>query len=141
MSSSSDSSLSALVDISEDQTLRLYSVIRSDLEMSPGKIASQAGHAYLGAYLASVAAVDPYRAQALDYGLLTPGTKVCLVASGKKLMSVRAYCQSAGIPHFLVVDSGCPNFYGGDPIVTALGIGPLSRKQAKPVVGKLRLHN
>jgi peptidyl-tRNA hydrolase len=31
--------------------LRLYAIVRGDLNMNAGKIASQAGHAYLGAFL------------------------------------------------------------------------------------------
>lgn len=35
----------------EDKTLRLYAIIRGDLEMTNGKATAQAGHAYLGAFL------------------------------------------------------------------------------------------
>ena len=34
-----------------DTTLRLYAIVRLDLGMDTGKIASQAGHAYLGAFI------------------------------------------------------------------------------------------
>lgn len=110
--------------------------------MGSGKLAAQAGHAYLGAYLAALSfGISSFVVQAGKYAQELPGTKVCLAASYGKLLETREKCLSRGLPHFLVVDSGCPNFYGGEPIVTALGIGPLLRSQAKPVVGKLRLHN
>ncbi len=41
------------------------------------------------------------------------------------------------IPAYLVVDSGCANFYGGQPIVTALGIGPCP---TAPFLKRLKLY-
>lgn len=107
--------------------------------MSPGKIASQAGHAYLGAAIQA------------DSQLLTeyhqdfpasPGTKVCLQAKNlEAIMRARDLALEAGIPHFLVVDSGCPNFFEGKPIVTALGLGPARRAEIKHITGKFQLVN
>lgn len=109
--------------------------------MSPGKAASQAGHAFLGAFLQAAHSTDsPYAEQARAYAKLRPGTKVCLSATGARLLQVRDACVRRGIPHFLVVDSGCPDFYDGQPTVTALGIGPAYQHQSKPVAGGLRLH-
>lgn len=34
-----------------DDTLRMYAIIRADLNMSSGKLAAQCGHAFLNAYL------------------------------------------------------------------------------------------
>lgn len=129
--------------------------------MSPGKAAAQAGHAFIGALfsplsdvrtgggqVAPVALVGSnptasalFREQALAYLSESPGTKVCLRGSLAQIEKARLHAEHLGIPHFLVVDSGCEDFYGGHPIVTALGIGPLYRHQAKPVAGKLRLLN
>jgi len=111
--------------------------------MSAGKAASQAGHAYLGAYITALNSTldaDHYVKQAQDYSKESPGTKVCLQANLEQLLIAKEKCEFFGIPHFLVVDSGCQNFYDGAPIVTALGIGPAYAQQVKPVVGKFRLH-
>ena len=95
--------------------------------MSPGKIASQAGHAYLGA------AVNADPALLADYHRdfpTSPGTKVCL--RSKNLLAIiqaQQKAAEAGIPHFLVVDSGCHDFFGGQPTVTALGLGPARRSE------------
>lgn len=50
----------------------MYAIVRQDLAMTPGKAASQAGHAFLASYLKS----DPEAAQAFvaDGG----GTKIVL---------------------------------------------------------------
>ena len=104
--------------------------------MSTGKAAAQAGHAYLGAFLHAQKLNCKF---AHEYQLLTPGTKVCLHGNIKELERAAYYAKEFGIPHFLVVDSGCPNFYGGEPIVTALGLGPSPRHIINPVTGKFQL--
>ena len=52
------------------------------------------------------------------------------------MIALWAEARLAGIPSFLVVDSGCANFYGGQPVVTALGIGPC---ETAPFLRKLQL--
>lgn len=104
--------------------------------MSPGKCASQAGHAYLGAFLEAQKST-PEIAEAYCADL--PGTKVCLQAGLSHLLRAKAELEQAGIPTFLVVDSGCPNFFDGRPTVTALGFGPASRSQLPKFINRLQL--
>ena len=85
-------------------------------------------------------AAHHYFEQALSYSKEEPGTKVCLQADLARLLVAKEKCEFFGIPHFLVVDSGCQNFYDGAPTITALGIGPSYSQQVKSVVGKFRLH-
>ncbi len=105
--------------------------------MSPGKTASQAGHAYLGAAVQA----DPSLLAEYHQDLpASPGTKVCLEAKNlDQIMRARDAAKAAGIPHFLVVDSGCPNFFGGQPIVTALGLGPARRAEINHITRKFQL--
>jgi PTH2 family peptidyl-tRNA hydrolase len=105
--------------------------------MSPGKIASQAGHAYVGAAVqADPQLLTEYHA---DFPA-SPGTKVCLQAKNlDAIMRARDMAIEAGIPHFLVVDSGCPNFFGGCPVVTALGLGPATKAQIKHITKPFKL--
>ena len=105
--------------------------------MAPGKIASQAGHAYLGAFL---------HCQESDPGLLTdylknfPGTKVCLRAKNlDALLRAQTEAQHAGIPHCLITDSGCPDFFDGQPIITALGLGPANEANIKHITRRFQL--
>lgn len=105
--------------------------------MAPGKIASQAGHAFLGAF----SHADPITQMEYHKEMpLSPGTKVTLKCKNiVQLLRAEYAAQEAGLPVFKVIDSGCPNFFGGKPIVTALGIGPVTKEQAKHITKKFEL--
>lgn len=94
--------------------------------MSVGKSASQAGHAYLGAFLVAQQSRPEIAA---DYASQSPGTKVCLQATGQELFKAKLRAEAAGLPVFLVIDSGCENFFNGEPTPTALGIGPVTEDE------------
>jgi peptidyl-tRNA hydrolase len=103
-----------------------------DLEMSAGKIASQAGHAYLGAFLKSTK-----EAQA-EYMKDCIGTKVCLQCPDLgTLHRYHLMAQELGLPTDFIVDTG-NNGWDGVPTATALGIGPINRTQAR-FLRKLKL--
>jgi peptidyl-tRNA hydrolase len=108
--------------------------------MSPGKTASQAGHAYVGAaILAQQQSPDLLSEYHQDFPA-SPGTKVCLEARNlDQILRAKAEAEAAGIPTFLVVDSGCENFFNGEPIVTALGIGPARKDQIKHITKRFQL--
>lgn len=106
--------------------------------MSAGKLASQAGHAFLGAYLLCRDA-ERLKEYHRDFPQ-SPGTKVCLQARDlTQLLHVEQSAQVAGLSFFRVVDSGCENFFGGQPIVTAVGFGPATRAQVRHITKKLKL--
>ena len=117
--------------------MSLYAVVRNDIGMSPGKCASQAGHAYLGAFLTAQPIIPEVTAA---YAADLPGTKVCLQASMVAIQRAKDELEDAGIPCFLVVDSGCANFFDGQPTVTALGFGPVAQGQLPKFVSKLQLY-
>ena len=102
--------------------------------MGPGKIASQAGHAYLGSFLAAQS--SPAGAA---YSQLSPGTKVCLQGSLREIGRAVEKLTQAGIPHYLVVDSGCMDFFEGKPTITALGFGPATKDQTKNITRRFDL--
>ncbi len=102
--------------------------------MQPGKIASQAGHAYVGALIAAQA-----RPEGQAYSKLSPGTKVCLQGTLAQLGRAVAQLEQAGIPHYPVVDSGCPDFFDGKPTITALGFGPATKAQIKHITRRFQL--
>jgi len=106
--------------------------------MSPGKIVAQAGHAFLGTFLQcrDTALIEAYHR---DFPA-SPGTKICLrVPNLDQLLDAERQALSAGIAIFRVVDSGCLNFFGGRPIITALGLGPVTELKSRPILGKFRL--
>lgn len=95
--------------------------------MSSGKMASQAGHAFLNSFIRA-----PPNRQEL-YHSDGIGTKVVLGASLMELEEIQLYCSKYNIPSHLIVDSGhiSPPYFTGDPIITALGIGPVYRHEVK----------
>lgn len=108
--------------------------------MPPGKLAAQAGHAFLDSFLAARSA-DPGRAAA--YLADGHGTKVVLAARDvRQLELLRDAALSSGLPCALITDSGhvMPGSpFDGSPVVTALGIGPATREEVRHIVKRLPL--
>jgi PTH2 family peptidyl-tRNA hydrolase len=119
--------------------LRLYAVLRSDIQMSTGKSIAQAGHAFTSSLLESLSVNDP-RGQI--YARLKPGTKITLTGGSERdIILLKERIEATGIPCFLVVDSGhveLPDF-DGTPTITALGIGPCTRKDVPRALSRLKL--
>ena len=110
----------------------MYAIVRADLGMSAGKIASQAGHAYLDAYL-ETQKQNPDKCAAYKTG---HGIKVCLVARNElQLRKLEMACVNRGIPHKLIEDLGYTCFEGRTTI-TALGVGPI-RQEELPELNKM----
>lgn len=104
--------------------------------MNAGKVASQAGHAYLDAY---IQALELQPAIAHEYKCDGHGIKVCLaVASLDALLLAKSKAKEAGLPHALITDSGYTVF-DGQSTITALGIGPVRKEQIKHITGALPL--
>ena len=106
--------------------------------MSPGKIASQAGHAYVDALRAAQkhdpSRVDTYFSEAGGHGI-----KICLVCGSlEKLECARQMTLDAGLPCALITDLGYTVF-DGRPTITALGIGPAWAQEVKPITKKFPL--
>ncbi len=108
--------------------------------MEAGKIVSQCGHAYVGAIIQSqIQNPDIVKEYHKDFPS-SPGTKVCLkVKSLEKLLQAEEQAKTSNIPYFRVVDSGCANFFNGEPTVTALGIGPATKAQIQHITKKFQL--
>lgn len=105
--------------------------------MDTGKISSQAGHAYIGAFVsADLKTIGEYHKEFPTH----PGTKVCLAAKNlAQLLKAKEQAEAAGIPTYLVTDSGCENFFNGEPTITALGLGPACRDQIKHITKRFQL--
>ncbi len=105
--------------------------------MDAGKTASQTGHAYLGAFLnATPELQSEYHSEFPKH----PGTKVCLAAKNLcHILRAKEEAEAAGIPTYLVTDTGCKNFFNGEPTITALGLGPASKNQIKQITKRFQL--
>lgn len=105
--------------------------------MSQGKAIAQAGHAYLEAALG---ASDT--AEGASYASLCPGTKITLAGgSEEEMLRLCDKLQAAGLTPHPIIDRDhveLPHF-DGSPILTAIGLGPISRDQAPGCLRKLKL--
>lgn len=101
--------------------------------MPPGKLAAQAGHAFLDAYLAGLD-LRPHDAHRDRDGC--HGTKITLESANlDDLLVARSMADRAGIPSALITDSGhiLPPSFDGSPVVTALGLGPTKRSEVRHI--------
>src|SRR6185369_11144474 len=113
----------------------MYAVLRTDLQMTAGKAASQAGHAFLEAYQSATAQAQ--RAYNDD-----GGTKIVLtVPDERELCDLFYKAKMARLPCSMVVeqDHVMPPHFNGQPIVTAVGIGPMERSAARALTKGLPL--
>jgi len=109
-------------------------VFRSDLQMSKGKIAAQAGHAAVSA------AQEAYvrHKKWWEAWLYEGQKKVALkVSSEKELSELEEAADDFGLPHALIVDRGLTEIPEGS--VTCLGIGPAPAAMIDRVTGRLKL--
>lgn len=109
-------------------------VVRSDLGMSPGKLAAQVAHAAVGA-------AERTRREKNEWykGWLAEGQKkvVAKVASEDELRELCGVASAYGIAYELVQDAGLTELPPGT--VTALGVGPGPAKLVDKITGKLPL--
>ena len=122
------------VPCDKSEHLYIYALVRKDLQMPPGKLAAQAGHAYTDALCEAQAlnpdAADRYRIDGLG------GSKVTLQAKNLNQL-LRAYneARAAGLPCSVVVDREhvLPPHFDGNPVITAVGIGPCTPAQVRAI--------
>lgn len=103
--------------------------------MTAGKLSSQAGHGYTETLFECLESRpdDFWRYR----NKVNAGSKATLVAKNEEaLLKTAELCRRAGIPHALFYDEGhvMPPHFDGSKVLTALGIGPVSRKEARPIV-------
>ncbi len=115
--------------------------MRKDIQMSSGKLAAQAGHAF-GDALHQAEIQDPERIKHYRNDS-TGGSKVLLQAK-KEQDLIKAYLQlkEMNIPCAVVVDRNhihLPDF-DGSPVITGLGIGPCTQAEAKSVLKKFQVY-
>jgi len=106
-------------------------LIRTDLKMDKGKIASQSAHASISAFLKS---------EEVDSRIwIREGMKkiVLKVASEKELKEFFKLAKKEKLPCELIMDRGLTQIKPGT--ITALGIGPAENKKIDKITGKLKL--
>jgi peptidyl-tRNA hydrolase len=122
--------------------LRLYCLVRGDIDWTEilGKLCSQVGHGFLGAFIncADNELKDRYLGVNTE-GLIDSGhAKITLQAKNlHALMRAQAECKSLGLSTALICDAGRTVF--PEPTITCLGIGPVEYDHLPKFVQKMRL--
>ncbi len=103
----------------KDDGIKQAIILRSDLEMSRGKIAAQAAHASLMSYFE----VEKVGKAVAEEWLATGEKKIVLKVSDEEaLIKLYKAFQFRGVPCALVTDAGLTEIPPGSK--TALGVGP-----------------
>ncbi len=107
-------------------------IVRSDLGMSPGKIAAQVAHASLEAYKAA----KKKRSWLASWE--AEGTKkvVLQAESLEALQALTKKARAAGIPLAIIKDAGFTEIPSGS--VTCLGLGPAPDEMINKITGNLK---
>lgn len=107
--------------------------------MPMGKLSSQTGHAFANTLLFSEEHYPDNYKQYLTQKIT--GSKVALKAKNTNQL-IKAYetCLDHNIPAILVVDENhvMPPHFNGEPIITALGIGPCKPEDVKFITKKFQ---
>jgi len=109
-------------------------IFRSDLKLSKGKLAVQAGHA-------AVSAAEEARKRHRDWWeswIFEGQRKIAVkVKNETELSELESVADDLGLPHALIVDRGLTEIPEGT--VTCLGIGPAPAEKMDRLTGKLPL--
>lgn len=109
-------------------------VFRTDLKLSKGKIAAQAGHA-------SVSAAEEARRRHKEWwtAWLSEGQRkiAVKVKNEKALLSLEKLAKELALPYYLVVDKGLTEI--PPDTITCLGIGPAPAEKIDRITGRLPL--
>lgn len=133
--------LRTMQDFTPDHVpMAMYAIYRENLQMKPGKMISQCGHAYDLSMEAAIAANPGLRETYRGSGM---GTKIVMRAKNEGQL-LRAYKEArhAGLPCALVIDRGdsIPGTpFDGNPIITAVGIGPCHKHEAHSITKRYTL--
>ncbi|KAI0724325.1 peptidyl-tRNA hydrolase PTH2-domain-containing protein [Cerioporus squamosus] len=113
---------------------KLALVVRTDLDMSTGKIAAQCGHATLACYKA----LQHTNPALLRHWERTGQAKIALkVKSEEELLELEAIAKSLNLAARSICDAGRTQIAAGSR--TVLGVGPGPVDLVNKVTGKLRL--
>lgn len=109
-------------------------VFRSDLHLSKGKTAAQAGHAAISAAEESRRCHRKW----FEEWLIEGQRKIVVkVKSEKEISELKTAALELGLPNALIVDRGLTEIPAGT--VTCLGIGPAPVQKVDRLTGKIPL--
>ncbi|KAK1551062.1 hypothetical protein Q3G72_029499 [Acer saccharum] len=117
-----------------DQELKMVLVVRQDLKMGSGKVASQCAHAATGMY-AELMQSDRFLLRKWEQ---CGQPKIVVTCKNQNEMNkLKEAAESIGLPTFVVADAGRTQISAGSK--TVLAIGPGAKESVNSVTGKQRL--
>lgn len=120
--------------MTEEFTTKQVIIIRKDLKIGAGKLASQACHACLEASEEA----KKHDLKIWKIWREEGAKKVILKANSlRELLELRAKAENAALPFALIVDRGLTQLTPNTP--TALGIGPGEANKIDEITGHLKL--
>ncbi|XP_077209921.1 peptidyl-tRNA hydrolase II (PTH2) family protein isoform X2 [Tasmannia lanceolata] len=123
-----------LVSHTTDEELKMVLVVRQDLKMGAGKIASQCAHAATGIYAEMMQSQRSLLRQWEQCGQ----PKIVVTCKNQQEMNkLKGAAESIGLPTFIVADAGRTQVMAGSR--TVLAIGPGRKASVDSITGKLRL--
>ncbi|KAK9683773.1 hypothetical protein RND81_10G163500 [Saponaria officinalis] len=116
------------------EDLKMVLVVRQDLKMGPGKIASQCAHAAMGMY---AELVQSQRSLLRQWEQCGQAKIVVTCKNLKEMNKLEQEAETIGLPTFVVADAGRTQVAAGSK--TVLAIGPGRKTFVDSVTGKQRL--
>lgn len=125
-----------------NEELRIYVILRTDIEIPKGKAFAQVGHAVLGTAI-TVAHQNPKLLEEYmghgDASVVDEGqAKIVLRGKEKDLHRAATELKELGIPYALIQDAGRTVF--PEPTFTCIGIGPVRKSELPKFIQRLQLH-
>eukprot|EP00249_Psilotum_nudum_P014930 c25075_g1_i1 orf=610-1206(+) len=116
------------------EELKMVFVVRQDLKMGGGKVASQCAHAAVGIYSELMKSQRSLLQRWEQYGQ----PKIVVTCKNlQEMNNLRAKAEMAGIPTFIVADAGKTQVAAGSK--TVLAIGPGAKSSIDSITHHLRL--
>ncbi|KAL7164479.1 hypothetical protein ACSBR2_040401 [Camellia fascicularis] len=123
-----------LVSTNTDEELKMVLVVRQDLKMGAGKIASQCAHAATGMYSELM---QSQRSLLRQWELCGQPKIVVTCKNQQEMNKLKEAAENIGLPTFVVADAGRTQVSAGSK--TVLAIGPGSKASVDSITRKLRL--
>ncbi|GAV65533.1 PTH2 domain-containing protein [Cephalotus follicularis] len=111
----------SLVSDNGDQELKMVLVVRQDLKMGQGKIASQCAHAATGMYADMM---HSHRSILRRWEQSGQPKIVVTCKNQQEMNKLKEAAESIGLPTFVVSDAGRTQVLAGSKTVLAIGPGP-----------------
>ncbi|KAK4560132.1 hypothetical protein RGQ29_009062 [Quercus rubra] len=122
------------VSNNSDQELKMVLVVRQDLKMKSGKIASQCAHAATGMY---AELMQSHRSLLRQWEQCGQPKIVVTCKNQQEMNKLKEAADNIGLPTFVVADAGRTQVLSGSKTVLAVGPGP--KESVDSVTGKLCL--